>query len=105
MPINPIDIFRSQEASMIKQMDTQRAQSVQGQINQSFQKMIQQDSQKPKETSKTENQEYRYDAKEKGNNRYYSDGNTRDRKENKDESKDKKKPKEPNKGNSLDILI
>lgn len=105
MPINPIDIIRSQEASIIKQMDTHRAQSVQGQINQSFQKMIQQDRQKPKEASKTENHEYRYDAKEKGNNKYYSDGNKENSKKENKESKDEKKPKEPNKGNSLDILI
>lgn len=84
MSFNPIDIVRTQEASQIRHMESQRAQHLQDQGIQNFQNLVRKEISKPKETVKTENNEYRYDAKEKGNNEYYSS------EENKKKKKEKK---------------
>jgi hypothetical protein len=100
MSVNPIDIIRTQEASQIKHIENQRTQHMQDQVSKNFEAMIEQEQQKPKEPTKSENTEYRYDAKKKGNNQYYGDGH------NKKEAK-KEKPKmnaKPNDG-GIDILI
>lgn len=103
MPIRPIDIMKSQEASQYKHIETQRSHNEQVQISRSFQNMIQSEKTKPNQAAKSENKEYRYDAKEKGNNSYFNSGN---------KSKDKKKEEEaqkqsikPQKTGGIDILI
>lgn len=100
MPIKPIDIIRTQEASTLKHMENSRAQHAQEQLSKNFQTMIEHDHQKPKETTKTDNPEYRYDAKEKGNNNYNNSG---DKKKGKKE--DKKEAKQPKKSGGFDMLI
>lgn len=100
MSINPIDIIRTQEASQIKHIENQRAQQMQDQVSKNFQSIIEHEHHKPKELTKTDNTEYRYDAKKKGNNQYYGD-------EHKKKETKKEKPKANDKSNdgSIDILI
>ena len=88
MSITRVDIIRSQEAAQLKHMDLQRSQQAQVEIAKSFQKKVNQEQQKPVKASKSENNEYRYDAKEKGNNQYKDTGNKKDNKEKKSESKE-----------------
>jgi len=104
MSINPIDIIRTQEAAQIKHMQNQRAQSIEDQFGRNFQHIIEQENHKPTELDKTENNEYRYDAKNKGNNQYQADGGG---KKEKKKEKDKGKPGDTGRpgGSKLDILI
>lgn len=101
MPINPIDIMRTQEASTIKHMESSRTQHAQEQISKNFQTLVEQDHNKPKETTKSDNPEYRYDAKEQGNNSYYSaNGEKKKKKE-----EEKKESKQTLKSKGFDVLI
>lgn len=68
MPIRPIDIMKTQEVTQYKSYEHQKAQHEQVQISKSFQQMVQKDLQKPVQIEKSENKEFRYDAKEKGQN-------------------------------------
>ncbi len=103
MPVGPIEVVRAQEATQIRHMDTQRAQHAQEQISRNFQNMVREEHSKPIETTKADNTEYRYDAKEKGNNRYKdSEGKQRKKENSKSDSKnDTKTPK----SGGIDILI
>jgi hypothetical protein len=59
----------------------------------SFQSQIEKDHNKPKETTKSDDPEYRYDAKEKGKNQYYGSGsNKKDKKDKEDKEMNKKDP-------------
>lgn len=103
MPVGPIEVIRAQEATQIRHMDTQRAQHAQEQISRNFQNMVQQEHSKPIETTKTDNTEYRYDAKEKGNNQYKgSEGKQRKKENNKSDSKN---GTDTPKSGGIDILI
>lgn len=70
MPIRPIDIVKSQDASQYKHSQNQRAQNEQAQISKSFQNMVQDEASKPVQANKSENKEFRYDAKEESRNAY-----------------------------------
>lgn len=100
MPINPIDILRTQEAAQFKHIESQRAQHAQDQINHNFQSVIEHEHDRPKEATKSDNSEYRYDAKQKGNNQYH--GSKENKKEKKEENKESKKP---TRRGGFDILI
>jgi len=103
MSIKPIDIMRSQEAAQLTHMQNQRAHQIQDQFGRNFQQMVEQQNTKPTELTKTENSEYRYDAKKKGNNEYQSlGGKKKDTK--KEKSKDKKDINRSSDG-KIDILI
>lgn len=99
--LNPMDVMRAQEVTQIRHIENQRTQHMQEHISKNFQTMIEQDHIKPKETTKSDEPEYRYDAKEKGKNQYSGSGGRN--KEKKEE--DKKAPKPPAKGKGIDILI
>lgn len=101
MPIRPIDIMKTQEASQMRHMESQKAQHAQNQAGQSFQTMIKREQDKPVKATKTDNNEYRYDAKEKGNTSYNKPGSNQKKKE----QEEKKDPKEPIKRGNIDILI
>ena len=101
MPVGPIEVIRAQEATQIRHMDTQRAQHAQEQISRNFQNMVQQVQRKPVETAKTDNTQYRYDAKEKGNNQYK--GGKQSKKEN--NKSDSKKGMDIPKSGGIDIRI
>lgn len=101
MPINPIDIMRTQEASQLRHIETQRIEHAQEQISRSFQTMVDHQQTKPRETTQADNPEYRYDAKEKGNNEFFGSGSKqRQKKDNK-----KEKSAAPPKSGGIDILI
>lgn len=103
MSFNPIDIIRTQEASQLRHIENQKIQYAQNQVSKNYQNNIKQEQLKPSGLDKTENSEYRYDAKEKGNNQYYNDN--RKRKEAKpDEAKKPKDSKRSGDG-SLDVRI
>jgi hypothetical protein len=74
----------------------------QEQLAKNFQALVKQEHQKPVQTMKSENTEYRYDAKEKGNNQFYSSNGKK--KEKKKEEKLKESSKSPQRG-GFDILI
>jgi hypothetical protein len=101
MPVGPIEIIRAQEATQIKHMDAQRAQHAQEQLSTNFQNMIRKEQTKPNQTAKSENTEYRYDAKEKGNSQYSGSGGKSKKKEEKPSSE----PKNGAKSGGIDILI
>jgi len=101
MPIRPIDIMKSQEASQLKHIDSQKNQREQVQISKDFHQLVNHKQFKTTNTSKTDNKEYRYDAKEKGNNSYTGSGSKK--KDQKEENK--KESKEPTKSGGFDILI
>ncbi len=105
MPIRPIDIIsipnRSQEASLTHHESIQRAQQAHSQLNDIFNKGIKHNSEQTVKTTKSENTEYRYDAKEKGNNSYQGNQNQSKKKNAKQEDT---KPKN-NKGSKFDIMI
>ncbi len=101
MPVGPIEVIRAQEATQIRHMDTQRAQHAQEQQSKSFQNMIQQEQTKPNQAAKSDNTEYRYDAKEKGNNQNSGSGGKKQKKE----DKPSKEPKPGSKSGGIDILI
>jgi hypothetical protein len=101
MPINPMDIMKSQEASQLKYIDNHRNQQEQMQIGRNFQNLIRNEQAKTQQAAKSENTEYRYDAKEKGRNSYFGSGGERKQKE----EENKKDTKGPTKSGGFDILI
>lgn len=101
MPIRPVEVVRTQEASQLKHMDIQRTQHAQVQQGKDFQNLIKQEQYKPTQATKSENKEYRYDAKEKGNNSYNGSGGKKREKG----QEEKKEAKEPIKRGNFDILI
>ena len=105
MPIRPIEIMRSQEVTQLKHLESHKNQQEQVQIGKSFQNMIVAENQRPNETVKSENKEFRYDAKEKGQNNY--NGSKDKKRENTEE--DKKDQKKSNtakeRSGGIDILI
>lgn len=103
MPIRPIEIMKSQEASQYKHIESQRIQHEQVQVEKSFQSMIKEEATKTTQTAKGENTNYRYDAKEKGRNSYSGSGSRKQKKE--EEKGSKEGPKGPTRPGGIDILI
>lgn len=91
MAINPIEVngmlVRTQDLSAIKQNEDNRAILQQGNVANSVVKKMQEKHEQVVNAEKTEYNEYRYDAKEKGNGSYQ--GNRR-KKENKEKEEDGK---------------
>jgi hypothetical protein len=102
MPVGPIEVIRAQEATQIRHMDAQRAQHAQEQISKNFHNLVEHEQKKPVETTKAENDEYRYDAREKGNGQYTGSGSKKKQNEDKKESKESKNTP---KNGGIDILI
>lgn len=90
MPIRPIDIMKTQEVTQYKSFEHQKVQHEQVQISKSFQEMVQRDLQKPVQAEKSENKEFRYDAKEKGQNSYSGSKNKQQQNQKKDSHTGKK---------------
>ena len=88
--ITPIEMYtmapKSQEASNIRHGEQVRDASQQAGIAQNISKQANDNTQRTVKMSETENPEYRYDAKERGNNEYSSDGQKKKKKE--EEEKD-----------------
>lgn len=104
MPITRIDIAtmapKTQEASLHKQQENQKPMHDQMQIHQQFNSEIKHNNQMTVKTIKSDNKEYRYDAKEKGNSSYAgSDSNKKKKKDKQNNSKADVRP------GSIDIKI
>ena len=74
MPISRMDIMtmapKTQEVTSVKVAQNEKPMNDQRMIENQFQNNTIQNSMKPVKTTQSENPEYRYDAKEKGNNEY-----------------------------------
>ena len=77
MSITPIEIItmvpKSQEASFMKQNEQTRSHNQQQQHEMQFNQTIKQHSSQTVKMSEAEYNQYRYDAKEKGNGQYEAD--------------------------------
>jgi len=105
LPIRPIDIVKSHDASQYKQIQNQRVQHEQVHINKNFQELVQAETSRPTGATKSENNEFRYDAKEEGRNTY--NGSSKRQKRDRDKQKDDKGPHNKGSGGSggIDILV
>lgn len=89
MSIGPIElngvISRTQDFSTIKQHEDQKGQIDQNNFQNQFHKEINSKSTQVHHADDAENDEYRYDAKEKGNNEYDDSGKKKREKKKKEE--------------------
>ncbi|MDI9489514.1 MAG: hypothetical protein QM222_09340, partial [Bacillota bacterium] len=72
------------------------------QIEKNFQNMIQEKASKPVETTKSDNKEFRYDAKEESRNKYKGSDNKRNKSRDTNKSKETINKAKPG---GIDILI
>lgn len=104
MSIRPIDFAmmapKSQEVSSMTQSANQKSIQENAQIHTQFNQHLTNEHQKTNKLEKSENNEYRYDAREKGNSEYK--GNS---KKKKDDKKDKDKKDKEIKISSFDMKI
>lgn len=102
MPIRPIDIVtmapKSQEASNVHQHENHRAFHDHAQIGAQFNNQVLQNNKQTTRMEKSENKEYRYDARKQGS------GSDQGEKKGK-KQKDKKDQREDIKTSSFDIKI
>lgn len=104
MPIRPIDVMRTHEAAQYKQLQNQRPQHEQVQISKSFHDIIQSQASKPVQTLKSENKEFRYDAKEEGRNSYKGSGK-RGKQDKDKQNKDKESDNNTDRPGGIDIRV
>ncbi len=106
MPITPIEVAamvpKSQDASIHRQQQTQKPINEQIQIHQHINAEIKHNNQQTVKTQKGDNPEYRYDAKEKGNNDYPGSKHNKSKKEKNEKDKKLNKSQIPG---SIDIRI
>ena len=85
MAIRPIDMLvmpnRSQEASQHQNANNAKQAHAQGNINAQFSTEVRHNSEQTVKMTKSENNEYRYDAKEKGNSSYHGSQGKKKKKE------------------------
>lgn len=103
MPIRPIDIVKSHEASQFRYLQNQKLQHEQVQISKDFQNLIQAESSRPVETAKSENKDFRYDAKEESRNKY--NGPKGNKKQKKDKERKKGTEYKGGRPGGIDILV
>lgn len=82
---------RSQEASNQQIHEQHRAETAQSNVAQQFGKHVREGSEVVIQTSKGEQTEYRYDAKEKGNGSYHANKHKREKKGKKKKNRIKQK--------------
>lgn len=107
MSITPIEIAtmapKSQEVSVHKVQEIQKPMNDQALLSKQFSNEIKQNNSQTVKTIKSENKEYRYDAKEKGNNSF---AKSNSKKKKKDDLKNKEAvPKDNFRSGSIDIKI
>lgn len=106
MSFKPIDIMKSQEVTHYKHIENQRNLHEQVQISKNFQENIHHERSKTTETNKTENNDIRYDAKEKGKGDYQGfDRKNSKNNNNKKSNTNEKETSKPAKSGGIDILI
>lgn len=103
MPITPIEVAtmapKSQEVSNYKHQENQKPMNDQILIHSKLNEEVKHNSQQTVKSTKSENKEYRYDAKEKGNNSYTGSNSKKKKKE-------EPEPEKKNmKASSIDIRI
>ncbi|ROR30795.1 hypothetical protein EDD66_102450 [Mobilisporobacter senegalensis] len=90
MPISRLDMIsmapKSQEVTQYKQGEASKTFAEHVQIQSGFQKEVIHNSQQAVKSTKSENKEKRYDAKEKGSNSYEGQGTKKEKKESKDKT-------------------
>lgn len=93
MPITPIEVLsmanKTQEAAFVKHAEIQKPVTEQEAIASNFKSQLQQNSEKTVAPSKSENPEYRYDAKDKGNNTFYNQQQKKDKQKKKEHKQEK----------------
>lgn len=94
---------RSQEASQQHLSEHHRMESAQSNVAEQFGKHVKSNAEVVIHSSKSEQNEYRYDAKEKGNGNYH--GNGKKRKNIKQDEENKAKKTEEIKISNFDIKI
>ncbi|NLK73760.1 MAG: hypothetical protein GX288_00525 [Clostridiales bacterium] len=105
MSFKPIDVMKSQGVSHYKHIESQRSHHEQVQISKQLQDNIREERTKTTQTAKSENNEFRYDAKEKGNGSYPGYRSYNRKKDNKKDNKNDKETSKPAKSGGIDILI
>lgn len=100
MSLRAIDLIRTQETSQIKQVEYNKNQTEQAQINNQFHQMVEKKGQQTTDVVESENPEFRYDAKEQGKGSYSN--SKKNKKRNKKKNERSKKPIEPG---SFDVSI
>lgn len=107
MPITPIEMIsiptKSQEASLVKSVENQRPLNEQITFAGKFNDDIKHHSEQTTAATKSDNPEYRYDAKEKGNNSFFGQQNKQKKKDKKKDDSLGKNENEPHRG--IDIRI
>lgn len=102
MPISPIDFIsiapKSQEVSQLQAGHEDRQAQANEMVNTHYQQQVEHDSRQTVQKSNADNEKYRYDAKEKGNNSYQNKKNKK-----KNENKEKESQEEPIKLSSFDV--
>lgn len=93
MPISPIDFIsiapKSQEVSHVQSGHEARQEQANAAVNVQFQQQVEHNSRQTVQKANADNEKYRYDAKEKGNN----SGQNRKKKKNSGKSgENKEKP-------------
>lgn len=79
---------KSQEASNIRHGEQTRDASQQANITQQIAQHANENTQRTVRMSEADNPEYRYDAKEKGNGEYSSNGERKKKRENREEQQE-----------------
>lgn len=104
MPIRPIDVMKSQEVSQYRHIQSQKPQHEQVQISKSFQNLIESEANKPLQASKSDNREFRYDAKEESRNSYKGRGG-KGKRDKENQNKDDDSDNNSGRPGGIDILI
>ncbi len=104
----PIEMYtmvpKSQEASIVRQHEQNQNQAAQAGITSRIDSAIMQKSQQTVKTAESQKEDYRYDAKEKGNGTY--EGNReKKKKDGKDEGKDEKSKDPSARPGGFDVRI
>ena len=93
MPISPIDFIsiapKSQEASQIQAGQGDRQAQANAMVGTQFQQHVERNSRQTIQKSNADNDEYRYDAREKGNNSYQNRKKKKDSRKNGGEKDEK----------------
>lgn len=89
--ITPIEMYtmvpKSQEASNIRHAEQAKDASQQAGITQQINKQAEDNTRRTVRMTETDNPEYRYDAKERGNNEYSSNGERKKKEKREEEQK------------------
>lgn len=103
MPIRPIELIQTQNAAPVKHVEHTKVPHEQVQINKNFQESIAHQRKKTIQADKSENKEFRYDAKERGNGQFSNSSQSKQQKKNEASEKDNRS--NPVKRGGLDIKI